>query len=1176
MHLIYIQTILKVKKYPGLILILALWISIRANAQNLSQTYVTLKTKNAHISEMFDVIEQQTHFRFGYGDNLMQSDNRFSLNYDKISILSVLEILSKEANLSFRRIGDNISVSISNDSNSVGSIHGVVSDDRRISGTIKDPEGNTLPGVTIIVKGTTVGTISDNLGKFTIDVPDNSNILLFSHVGFITQEIDISNTTNIDLVMKADLTTLDKIVVTGYQEIPIEETTGSFETVSKQLDIKINQNILSKLEGEAPGVLFDAQDGLTIRGISTINANNAPLIVVDGFPLTQNISTINPNTIESITVLKDAAAASIWGIRAANGVVVIVTKKGGQGKGNKPSIEFSVNHAITPKLQLSNLNYASSRSFLDFERHQVDSEWLDFPSGTNQRALTQGQETFFLLNQGLISQSEADAITNNLSSIDSRDEFDDLFLQNDTWTQYSLAVGKSNAHNQYRLTLSYNQNRGTFIRNNRDNLQANLLQAIDISPKLAFTGNFNYAYTSNKPNGLNLSDLDTQSGLGGLDQYQRILDDQGNFIPQPRTFYQPFKESLVAQGYPYNWDYNAKQEFDNKDNSNKTSELRLQTSLKYKVFDFLSIEGRYQFEWGQSNTENLFNENTYRVRDFVNRFTVINDDNEIESALPVGSHFQTSTRRSETHSGRIQINFNKSFLNNDHNISAIAGYEVRQEFNKGFGTTRYGFDPQSLSFARVDYTTRHPITPARTRSIADPTFFNELENRFLSYYGNLAYTYKGKYTLSGSTRLDDANLFGADDEYRNIPLYSIGARWEIYKENFLSNSDFINQLTLRLTHGSNGNVHTGTSPFLQARISRNPFNDIPFAFVSNVKNPSLRLEKVFVTNIGVDFALFNSKLSGSIEYYKKKSRDLLSVISIPSVLGFSSALVNAGKMENTGVDISLNYLVVQNDNFSFNTSLNFSYNKNEVTEVDVAEETINTYLNGEPLRGNPLRYMYSYNYAGLDENGDPQALNENGQFVNVEGQIRNGDGDLEDGTITNPDALVYEGTTTPKYYGAWINYVTYKGFYLRTLFTFKFGHVFRNTDILDYRDIGFNVNNSHIHKDFESRWMNPGDENTTDIPRIPTARNDASNPGYTYYNRGNHLVDNASHIRFKEIVLGYTFTQGFLKTIGVSTLNLSLQARNLGVLSFNKWDIDPENIRLHLLPTYTLNLTANF
>ncbi|WP_108866726.1 SusC/RagA family TonB-linked outer membrane protein [Aquimarina aquimarini] len=1127
--------------------------------------------KTVSIEQIFELIKEQTDYQFVYRYDLVKDAPRIFL---ESGVIKADTLLKKGLTPIFCTYEfNNNTVIVKRKKTPLGLTS--LQNTRIIKGQVTDQNKLPLPGVAVVHKNdVTKGTTTDFDGEYEIAVPRNKKVVLqFSSIGYTTKEIEITNQQRVDVVLFEETNVLEEVVLnTGYQKISRERATGSFQNIKPQaLTTKIAQNILSKIEGEFSGIVFDNTDGPTIRGISTIHSNNDPLIVVDGFPLTQDLSSINPSDIKNVTILKDAAAASIWGIRAANGVIVIETKKG--KKNQKPQITFSTNLAITPQQDLFDLPYASTESFLEFEKHRADNEWINLPRGRNQPPLGKGIETYLLLNDGQLSQSEAGPIISQLRTVDSRKEFADLFMSDAYWTQTNLAISGGGEHNIYRASVTYNrnENQGFFSGNTTDEIITNLNGSFNITEKLTFSNTVNFNHRKIKRNGLTTNDRDQ------LLQYQRIIDDQGNLIPQPRTFYQQFKEDRVAEGYPYNWDYNLKQEFDNRDNATNATSLRLQTSLKYDIFDFLSIQGSYQYEWADISSKSLFNEDTYRVRDFVNTFTTTDrDTGELVSAINKGHIITRSTTQNSSHTGRFQLNLDKEFQNNTHRITSIAGYELRQIQSESHSLTRYGFNPQSLAFDNVPFGERVPVTPIGSRVLQDPTIFGGNESRFVSYFGNLAYTYLNRYTLTASTRLDDANLFGASKKYRNIPLYSVGIKWDLAKEDFFNSSN-INLLSIRATYGSNGNVNTSTSPFLQASLSNNPTTGLPFAFVSGIKNPELRLEKTYVTNVGLDFGLFNSRINGSIEYYERKSEDLLSQVEVPAALGFNSALLNVGEMENKGIDINLNAEVIRSKNFSYVTTINLSYNDNRVTKVDVPNETVLVYINGrEPLVDTPLRYLYSYQYAGLDTEGRPQAYNENREIINFQGEREVG-GDIEAADIESTEALVFNGTTTPRYYGSWINTMKYKNFFMRSLITFKLGHVFRNTNILNYSSLASQFVTANIHQDYENRWQNPQDENTTDIPRLPLTRVDAGRVGYRqYYPNGDHLVDSASHIRFREIVLGYRFESDISKKLGLENTSISIQANNLGVIDFNKWGLDPENLLLPVQPTYTLNFTANF
>ena len=1178
----------KIMKAYALLAVITL---TRLSAFEVSGQLISIDMQNVELSKILHKIEQESQYRFFYSNNLVDVNTPYSIRVKDAAIEVVLEVLFADKPISYRFLDQQIVLypdegQLEEDPSNAtvdpkkvkplalisrDQIKALETQQRSIRGVVTDEDGIPLSGVNIIEKNTTNGVVTDFDGAFQIYVQSDESILIFSYLGFETYEIEVSEQDNIEILMTSSVNELEEVVLsTGYQEISKERTTGSFQQIKDEvLDIKIAQNILNKVEGEVSGILFDQQDGPIIRGLSTINANNDPLIVVDGFPITQGLNSINPNSIKDITVLKDAAAASIWGIRAANGVIVIVTKKGDKSKA--PSIEFSTNYAVTAQKDLHDLPYASTESFLEFEKHLADNNWEILPAGRNQPPHGLGLQTYLQLANGLISQAEADNIINGLRTIDSRQEFEEHFMDHEYWRQYNVDITGGGEKNSYRASIVYNinENEGFYRENKSDEIIASLRNSFDLNDQLTLNTDLNFTSGKRYTNGMRDSDYRS------LHQYQKILDNQGNYLPQVRGLAQQYKETKVDEGYPYNWDYNLKQEFDNKDNLSRATSFRFQTALQYKINEFLNLKGSYQYEWLNINATSLMNENTYFVRNMANTYTTYSTDQEqLVTNFPLGSVLTRNNDIERTHQGRLQLAFDKEFQEGLHKISALAGYEMRQELQSGSTNTLYGYDPQSLTSANVAFGERVPVTPFGTRTIDNPNRVREREDRFISYYANTRYTFDHKYTLTGSIRLDDTNLFGASNEYRNIPLYSIGGKWDLYKEDFVKN-DIFSLLALRLTYGVNGNSDNGTSPFLQTTVSRNTFLDLLFSYISDIKNPELRLEKVYVTNLGLDFGIFDNRLTGTIEYYNRRSEDLLAPVSFPSVYGFNNAIINAGEMENRGIDVNLNLQVTQAKAIKYNTVFNFSYNENEVTNVDTPEETINTYLNGEPLVNLPLRYLYSYRFAGLDSNGYPQFRNENGQIVNVNGET-DVNGTLENAPIHTPDALEFNGTTTPKYYGSWVNNISYKNIFFRSLITFKLGHVFRNTDFLDIRNESFKSNRSNIHKDYENRWKNPGDENNTSIPRFPTLKTDASRPGYSYYVNGNQWVDSASHIRFREIILGYRFQEDVLNKIKLQDLSLSIQARNLGLINFNKWDKDPESILFPVSPTFTFNLSAKF
>ncbi|MCT4599837.1 MAG: SusC/RagA family TonB-linked outer membrane protein [Marinifilaceae bacterium] len=1109
-------------------------IQLSANNVYSQNQKVSLNLENASLYEILNVISNQTDYEFLYNHSLVESKGTIDLKVENKSVKDVLNYLFDKNMLEYQ-MKDNLIVVSRMSREKFLQKNTVV-----ITGVVKDKKGVSLPGASVFIEGTSIGTSTDIDGKYSLKFVNTGDIkITFSFVGLKSKTVKYKGQKKIDVVLQADSQYLDEVVVTGYQTLSKERATGAFEKVDVGvLDNKATMNIIDKLEGQTTGVLFDKSGNMEIRGQSTIFANKKPLIVVDGFPIEGSMETINPNDIENITVLKDAAAASIWGARAANGVIVIVSKKA--AKVGKPVINFSTSLSITDTPNLYDLPVASTASFLEFEKHYADSRYIDLPKDANQFSLSAGMEAFLKMRDGIYTQDQVNAVLSKIGNRDVRDEFKDLFLRKATRQQYNLSISGKTKNNSYYASVSYDDNKSFSKQNNSNRFISNLALESKLSERLSINLGINAAMRNTNTNGIDYT------RVLNMTQYQQILDSKGNYVTEPRSYYQGFKDNLVAQGFPYDWNYNTKREYDNADNSSKNLDLKLRVGFNFKIIDGLSLEGRYQYEWGNGKGRNLYNEETYRVRDAVNSRSII-ENGKVVSYLPKGSILAESYSNYSAFTTRGQLNFNRSFNDNMHNITAIAGVEVRKVKSESSNMTKYGFDPQSLQYVNVNLNEKfpNPVNGSK-RVIGDASKFTQVEDRYLSYYGNIAYTYLEKYTATASARLDDSNLFGADSDYRNVPLWSVGGNWQIHKEDFF-NIDFINLLTLRTTYGWNGNVDKSTSPYMIALVAKDWETQNQYAYVNNPKNPKLRWEKTSVMNLGLDFSILNNRLSGSIEYYNKYSDGVLGYVSLNSTYGFSQALMNVAEISNKGIDISLNALAVKKE-VKWNVGLNFSYNKNEVMEIEMPSETPSSFLGMKPKVGLPINYMYSYKWAGLSASGTPQVYDENGKIVDYKSPIE------------NASALKYEGTTVPKYYGSLVNTISYKGLSLTLLMTYKFGHVFRENRI-NYRTIMSQVGmRNWIHKDFDNRWKQAGDEKKTDIPMYPSDSSMLSAYYDSYSTGSSNTVHDASHIRFKEIILSYDLPASLVKPLHISNLKLSAQVRNLGVYVFNSKDLDPENI----------------
>ncbi|KPM33094.1 TonB-dependent receptor plug [Croceitalea dokdonensis DOKDO 023] len=1045
---------------------------------------------------------------------------------------------------------------------------------QNVQGVVTDETGVPLLGVSIIIKGSTRGVTSDFDGNYSIPAKPG-DVLQFSFIGFEDVEITVDERTSYDVVMVTssfELSGVD-VVSTGYQKISKERATGSIATIDTDiLERKIDQNIISKIIGEAPGVQFDPfiqeknNIGLVIRGRSSINATTEPLVVVDGFAIPGGFGTINPNDVETITILKDAAATSIWGIRAANGVILITTKKGTDKE--KLSVSLSVNSAVTLKRDIFSAPFADPSDQVDYQL-----ELFNFGEFSQERDLFGGEldqfslfqtnsvrETMLRLQRGDIDIATADARINALRNNDGREEYSRLFMRQRIWNQYNLGISAGGEKYNINSSLVYNQNRGEIVNDRSDQYILNVTANYKLTDKLQARFSSNISHTKDE-NGIGTGPIDY---LFNFPIFERIVDDNGNYLPMLGGVNIESSELAQRRGYPYPWTFNLKQESDNNEDTSTITDIRIQTGLNYKIADGLNVDLSYQYLYNTNLGRELFNENTFFTRNQVNFFSQVDENGQvIENPVPVGSILDTDSRSSLDNTFRAQVNYEKSLNDGQHNINAIAGYEVRKQITEFNSDRKFGYDDQSLIFNQPNFNTRYASPIFDGQNLINPgstVLFNE--NRFLSYYGNAAYSYDSRYTISGSMRLDDTNLFGASDEFRNIPLFSVGLKWNLTNEDFF-NSGFFQNLNLRGTYGSGGNVDRNTSPFLVARQGRDQGSFLNnYLTIANPPNPTLRLEKTKILNLGLDFSMANGRIYGNVEYYDRQSEDLLARRNISPTLGLESSFLNVAELFNRGFDVDLGLIVVDKADFRYDMRILYSQNENRITSVDESnpgeiflftQTDANAFVVGEPVDT-----FFSFRYAGLDRNGNPSFFNENNEIVEVGGDI---------GAV---EALRNEGSRSPNRTGSLTNTFTYKNFSLRVLTTYSGGNRFRFSQNYDPRFFPTNV-----PRDFVSRWQQPGDELLTDVPRV-TSPQETSTPLYLYLDESDRNTDDATNIRLQQVNFTYQFPKELVDKLSMTNFSVSLQADNLKVWNFNKWDVDPFSPLIPIPPTFSLNLTTTF
>ena len=1045
---------------------------------------------------------------------------------------------------------------------------------RLLCGTVTDDNGEPLMGVSVSTDGGTPLAVTDADGKFSIAMPANATQLTFTYVGMATQTINIGQRSNFHIAMSAGEQALKDVIVTGYQTISRERTTGSFNVVTpEKLKGKLQTSILARLEGMVPGMM--QQNGtLYIRGMSTLNGGaNAysPLFVVDGLPFEGDINSINPATIKSITVLKDAAAASIYGARAANGVVVISTI---DAKGeSKATIRYDASVKFTPKPDMDYLNLMDTREMMDLREYGFKFNSIPYAMIPPNYYLDPVSELLYKHRDGLIDEQTCQDGMNKYRNLNNRKQLEDFYTQTGIEHQHNLSLSGGNDINRYVFTLNYLGNRFNARYNQLQRYGATLRDNIKLTSWL----NAEAALT------INYNNTQSDRGMGTYtDMYRNqpsytMLKDEGGNPLNVSTYKSEWEMNrLIGLGLKdehYSPITNRREErYDSKE-----SYYRLMLGLNLKIMKGLNFDVRFQTENSADKTVEIHSERSYYVRNMINDAAQYNPTTQkLTLNVPEGAHYSESRGDADSYTLRAQLNFNRDF--GPHSITALAGGERRRTKTTNTSIYYMGFNESTLAYKPIDPTALTNVKGTESLagnfswSFTGNNWINEIENRYVSFYANAAYAFDSKYNLTASIRVDQSNLFGTDPRYQYRPLWSVGGAWHIAKERFLAGKlSWLNALTLRATYGIGGNVPRGASPYVTLKAAQyNPWSKDFMAEIKSPPNYTLRWEKTATTNLGLDFAVLNNRLSGSIEVYRKHSTDLLAQRDADPTLGFKQLTLNYGNMTNKGIEVSLNSVNLQTRNLRWTTGLNFGYNKNMLDDVEDSNPNVHSYTSGfAAVKGHPLGAIFSFQYAGLSPtDGTPRYYVEGGSKTEAQ--------------VSNLSDLVYSGTRHPTYSGSFSNTIAYKDFELSFMLMFYGGNVLRT------EPAPFVSEPSHLNPNKEMRniWRQPGDERNPDAtPAFTGYALDLATMRHPWYAADRHVFK-ADYAKLRHLSLTYRVPQRIVSKCGLAQLAFTLQGQNLLSWTANKYGVDPEALGttgygwgMRTIPTpatWTFGLSATF
>lgn len=1140
---------------------------------------VTLVNPDISVREALKSVEKQTGITIMFQSDIINDEIRLKLNLKNVSLREALEEICMPAGLQFEVKEDYILIVKAKERPKGASR-------KKITGTVIDEKGEPLMGVTIFIENDrSRGTITDANGHYELEAAP-SDLMVFSYIGMTKQSITPRNDTVVNVAMQEDAKMLSDVVVTGFQTISKERATGAFDIIKQATLDKPSTTIADRLVGRIAGVqattTADGDISFTIRGQGTLQSDKAPLIVVDGFPISTGFSSINPNDVESISILKDAAAASIWGARASNGVIVVTTKKGTKGKGLKVSVDAQVR--IGSKTDIDYLrNILSSEETIEYQKKTFGTYQrpAKFPSSNPTSAtLTDVFENAYTQagvlynkykNLGEISESEYNAGLAALAQLDNKKQIEDELLRRPVYQQYNITLSGGTERMDNYVSLLYGYDISRYQKNNSQNFQFDyrgnmkLLKWLDMN--ISATARYKAADQSGASAG----------EFTALAPYDMIRNTDGSQADMSylRQYADGVNTVLNKFNFPYSdWSYNIAREVNGRDVTDKILNGRFQVGFKATILEGLTFDTKFQYEYVQQDTRNLYSEDTYNVRNTINMYSTLDwKNNTAKPNIEKGNILRENKFTTDAYNWRNQINFNRTFAER-HAINFVGGIEISQ--NKAKRRTFapiYAYDDEYLTSYPIQNTKVEDIFGNKNAVIDTRSSFSYALQRYFSAFANLAYTFDDKYSISGSYRTDASNFISDDPKYRYSPFWSVGFSWNMTNENFMKSIHWLDYLRPRITYGRNGNANTTTSmyPLIEMMgIGRN--SEVPYARFTAYGNPNMSWEHTNTVNIGFDWSMFHGKFYGKFDFYNKKGTDIMADVSVPIASGQfiitdqiaitgAKITANAAEITNRGIELELGGSLPIGKDFHWNGNVTLAYNKNEVDKFYVNYIDKSDMLRPTAVEGYNIFGLWAYRYAGLTEvNSTSGTGKSNVPSIYIDKEGNTSPINSIPPEVDGRDALEYMGTTIAPWTIGMSHAFSYKEWELSFTMTGKFGHKFRQTTF-NYADPLTSIPNR--------QYSQLSDEGVIPMPTDKTIALSAyaSFAPYMDYN-----IKSANNVRMQELSLSYSVPNRILNKWGISRLTCYLQGNNL--FTIKATDEDPEYSygSFRLQPTYTIGV----
>ena len=1042
---------------------------------------------------------------------------------------------------------------------------------RIVTGKVFDGEFDNTPlvGATVTVEFESddhpmLGTATGLDGDFSIEVPVGATGLNVTFVGYENKFVElVPDKMEYKVILHANTNKIDEVVVTGYQNIERRRLTAAVTTVSLS-DGKIGAitNIDQALAGQVAGLSTVVSNGapgapvkIRIRGTASLVGTQDPLWVLDGMPLEgteiptmedlkdidniyqTSIAGINPSDIENITVLKDAAATAIYGARAANGVIVITTKRGKLGRAQ---VNVSTKLTVNPNLDLSRLNMLNSEEKVGLE--------LDLLTSGFSYRNTKGSVYQLLSQYGMVDayktggwdalSPEAQNAINALKVINT--DWNDILMRDAFSQEYNISISGGTEKANYYTSVGYNNEQGNVkgVGNTRFNVTLKTDYRINRFLKLGAS-----VYANQRKQNTYLTDYNSFTNpiyySRIANHYQTVYDADGNYA----------YDKNVEGRSETDLDFNIIEERGNTSNVRTDRALMSVFDAVFNYNDMFKLTSQLGLQYDNYKLDRYAGEESYAMRyeRYSKRY------NGGETYLPEGGMHKVNHSNSFQWTWKTMAEYRQIFKD-AHEFEIMLGTELRRVKAETNYSVAYGYDPRTLTTIPV-------IFPSESIAELNPLYSETFsENAFASFFATTSYTFKNRYTLGGSVRFDGSNVFGVAKEYRFLPLYSVSGLWRVKEEEWLKNADAIDNLGVRLSYGIQGNIDKNTSPYLIGKLDKTqilPGNVEDVIQAETAPNPNLRWEKTQNVNAGIDFAVLNRAISITADYYYRRSTDLIGMRMLPLETGFSSTTINWASMENEGVEVSLATRNIYTHDFLWTTNINVGYNSNKVLQETVAENA--TYPSRE---GYPVGAIFAYKTAGLDEAGYPLYETKDGRAVSAKEFFNlNVHGAPQMSAAEQRDLYTYMGSSDPLVSGGFMNTFEYKNISLNINLAFNLGATVRVQPTYNtlFYDRGLNTN-----RDILDRWTVDNKDG-----KFPTLM---SNDGvhdseikfyenYASYGMLDIWVKKCNYLRCQSIRLAYKFDGDWMKKIGLRTASVSLEGRNLFVVASDYTNyLDPETM----------------